>query len=97
MSEIEYIQLTYSSSVAKIYTIYLGDMKNLRVFLALELVKSPQFYVDFRTKETNELLDCEHGKNSHANNSFIGQVSSLKSLRIVFEQFAIFDLWPILC
>ena len=35
----------YSSSKAKNYPIFLGDMKNLRLFLALELEKSPQFWL----------------------------------------------------
>ena len=54
MSEIEYIRLMYSKSIAKIYTIFLGflgEIKNLTLFLALDLVKSPQLYDVFRTEE----------------------------------------------
>ena len=52
MSEIGYIQLWYSSSIVKNYPIFLGEIKNLRLFLALDVVKSPiKVFVDFRNKE----------------------------------------------
>ena len=48
MSKIGYIRLGYSSSIAKNYPIFLGEIKNLRLFLALDVVNS---FVDFRNKK----------------------------------------------
>ena len=43
MSEIGYIRLGYSSSIVKHYPLFLGEIKNLRQFQALDVVKSPKF------------------------------------------------------
>ena len=40
MSEIGYIRLGYSSSIVKHYPLFLGEIKNLRLFQALDVVKS---------------------------------------------------------
>ena len=62
MSEIGYIRLGYSSSIVKNYPIFLGEIKNLGLFLALDVVKSPRFLLISGIRRQRKLLDCEHGE-----------------------------------